>query len=410
MSETTVGGTAGLSAVQEREATVLMSTYARQPVVLVRGVGCEVVDDEGGRYLDLVAGIAVNVLGHRHPALLAAIRDQSEQLVHVSNLYYTEPQLEVAERIVASAFPGRVFLCNSGAEANEAAIKLARKWGRRHRGGATTIICAQGAFHGRTMGALAATATRRYQEDFEPLPGGFVHVAFDDPEAISAAIDASVCAVLLEPVQGESGVLPMSDAGMRAVRRSCDEAGILLILDEVQSGMGRTGRMWAHQHAGITPDVMTMAKGLGGGLPIGAVLARPGADGFEPGDHGCTFGGNPLASAAACAVLRTIETEGLVARAAAAGERLAAALYRLRDAGAPIASVRGRGLMLAVVLGEDIAARVARAGLETGVLVNAIGSRVLRLVPPLTITDAEVDEAVHRLGLALQLARTEGGA
>ncbi|GAC1338769.1 MAG: acetylornithine transaminase [Candidatus Dormibacteria bacterium] len=410
MSEMTATGVAALSAAREREATYLMSTYVRQPVMLVRGDGCEVIDAEGRRYLDLVAGIAVDILGHGHPALLAAIGEQAERLVHTSNLYYTEPQLELAERLVESAFPGRVFLCNSGAEANEAAIKLARKWGRRHRDGATTIVCAQGAFHGRTMGALAATGTRRYQEDFEPLPAGFVHVPFDDAAAIAAAIDESVCAVLLETLLGESGVVPMSDDTLRAVRRSCDEAGVLLILDEIQTGMGRTGRMWSHQHAGVTPDVMTIAKGLGGGFPIGALLATAQADVFEPGDHGSTFGGNPLASAAACAVFRTIDKERLVERAAGAGARLAAGLRELGARGAPIASVRGRGLMLAAVLEEEIAPRVVRAGLETGVLVNAVGNGILRLVPPLTITDAEVDEAVRRIGQAFEMARTEGGA
>jgi len=407
MSEMPATGMAALSAAREREATFLMSTYTRQPVMLARGEGCEVVDAEGRRYLDMVGGVAVDVLGHGHPALLRAIQHQAERLVHTSNLYYTEPQLELAERLVESAFPSRVFFCNSGAEANEAAIKLARKWGRRHRAGATTIVCAEGAFHGRTLGALAATGTRRYQEDFEPLPGGFVHVPFDDAAAVAAAIDDSVCAVLLEPMQGENGVIPMADDTLRAVRQSCDEAGVLLLLDEIQTGMGRTGRMWAHQHAGVVPDVMTVAKGLGGGLPIGAVLASPAADVFVPGDHGSTFGGNPLASAVACAVLRTIEAEGLVERAASAGARLAAGLRAL---GAPIVAVRGRGLMLAIVLEEEIAPLVVRAGLETGVLVNATGGRALRLLPPLTISDAEVDEAVRRIGQAVALARTGGGA
>jgi predicted acetylornithine/succinylornithine family transaminase len=349
------------------------------------------------------------VLGHAHPAVRAALEALAAVLVHTSNLYYTEPQLELAELLVASAFPSRVFLCNSGTEANEGAIKLARKWGRLHRGGAHVIVCAQSAFHGRTLGALAATGNRRYREPFEPLPGGFTHVPYGDINALAGAIDASTCAVLLEPIAGESGVQPLPLGTLRRVRALCDEHDLLLILDEVQTGMGRTGRWWAHQHEGIAPDVMTVAKGLGGGVPIGAILAAPRADVFEPGDHGCTFGGGPLACAAACAVMRTIEAERLVENAEIVGDHLAESVSALRDHGMPIEGVRGRGLMLGVVLQQDVAPQVVAAGLRSGVIVNAIGGRVLRLVPPLVLTRGEADEAVQRLGRAFALVAEEAG-
>lgn len=399
---------ARLDALQERALTSLMSTYARQPVGLVSGSGCTVTDVDGREYLDLVAGIAVNVLGHAHPAVLATIAEQAARLTHTSNLYYTEPQLAAAEALITTAFPSRVFFCNSGTEANEGAIKLARKWGRIHRGGATTIICARGAFHGRTMGALAATGNRRYREPFEPLPRGFVHVEYDSVEAVANAVGDDTVAVLLEPTEGEAGVMPMADDTLRGIRQLCDERNLLLILDEVQTGMGRTGRWWAHQHAGITPDVMTAAKGLGGGLPIGAILAAPRADVLEPGDHGCTFGGGPLVAAVAATVIATIEREHLVENAARVGDHLRAGLLGLGDAG--VADVRGRGLMLGVALSEEIAPRAARAALDEGLIVNAIGQRTLRVVPPLTLSIAEADMAVTRLRSALATSTTEGGA
>lgn len=393
---------AAFSAIEERALGVLMPTYTRQPLALREGRGCVVRDVDGREYLDMVAGIAVNVLGHGHPAVLRAIEEQARRLVHVSNLYYSEPQLEAAEKLVATAFPSRVFLANSGTEAVEGAIKLARKWGRLHRNGASTIVCARGAFHGRTMGALAATANRRYREPFEPLPRGFVHVAYDDVAAVEAAIDPGTVAILMEPIEGESGVTPMRDETLRGLRRLCDEHGLLLLLDEVQTGMGRTGRWWAHQHAGVVPDVMSVAKGIAGGLPMGAVLAGPRADCLEVGDHGSTFGGGPLACAVAAAVIDTIRADDLVLNAHRTGERLRDALLGLARGGAPIAEVRGRGLMLGVVLRDEIAPQVAAAALGRGLIVNAIGRSVLRLVPPLILTAGEADEAVRRLGLALE--------
>ena len=393
---------AGLAptAFAERARAALMNTYARQPLVLSGGSGVWAIDSGGRKLIDLVAGIAVNVLGHSHPAVQRALTEQSARLIHASNLYYTEPQVELAELLIASAFPSRVFFCNSGAEANESAIKLARKWGKQHRDGAHVIVCATGAFHGRTLGALAATGNTRYREPFEPLPRGFVRIAYDDVDALAGAIDDATCAVLLEPIEGESGVHTLSPGALAAIRRVCDERDVLLILDEVQTGMGRTGRWWAHQHEGLSPDIMTVAKGLGGGVPIGAMLAAPRADVFEPGDHGSTFGGNPLACAAGVAVMHTIESEHLVENAASMGDYLAESVSGLRDQKAPIDAVRGRGLMLGVGLSADIAPQVVAAGLQRGVIVNAIGANTLRLVPPLTITRDEVDEAVRRLGRA----------
>jgi acetylornithine/N-succinyldiaminopimelate aminotransferase len=393
-----------------RAKAALMDTYQRQPLALQSGNGVWVKTDDGRELLDLVGGIAVNLLGHNHPALTGAIAEQAATLIHTSNLYYTAPQLELAELLIASAFPSRVFFCNSGAEANEGAIKLARKWGKLRRGGADVVVCAQGAFHGRTLGALAATANPRYREQFEPLPKGFVHVPYNDMGALERSIDANTCAVLLEPIEGESGILPLDAGRLAAIRTLCDERDVLLMLDEVQTGMGRTGQWWAHQHEHAAPDVMTVAKGLGGGFPIGAILAAPRADVFEPGDHGSTFGGGPLACAAAVAVMRTVERDGLVQHAAEVGDYLSELLSALAEHGAPIAAVRGRGLMIGIGLSRDVARDVAAAALDEGLIINAIGDRTLRLVPPLIITRDEVDLAMVRLGKAFDAVAAAGDA
>jgi acetylornithine/N-succinyldiaminopimelate aminotransferase len=383
-------------AVPELEHRYLMGTFKRLPVTLVRGSGCLVWDSEGREYLDLVAGIAVNLLGHAPPAVAAALAEQAARLVHTSNLYYTEPQVLLAQRLVELSFPSRAFLCNSGAEANEAAIKIARKWGRLRRGGAFEIVTATGSFHGRTLATITATGQPKYAEPFAPLPEGFRHVPYDDLDAIKAATGEHTAAVMLEPVMGEIGVVPPSPGYLAAVRRWCDEQNLLLILDEIQTGLGRTGRWFAHQHEGVVPDVMTLAKGLGGGVPIGACLAGPRADVLEPGDHGSTFGGNPLACAAALAVLRTIEEEGLVGHAAEVGEALRSALLEL-GAG----QVRGQGLMLALVLEEPSARDLQLRCLAEGLIVNAVDDRTVRLVPPLVLTPDQVGRAASSLRRAL---------
>jgi len=339
----------------------LMQTGRRLPVTFVRGRGCVLYDDAGREYLDLVAGIAVNLLGHAHPDVVAAVAKQAGQLIHTSNLYFTQPQVELARRLVELSFPSRVFLCNSGAEANEAAIKLARKWGGRNRDGAFEIITTTGSFHGRTLATVTAGGQHKYSDPFKPLPDGFVHVAYNDIGAIESATSAKTVAVLLEPVMGEIGVIPASPGYLKHVREWCDRHNLLLILDEVQTGLGRTGRWFAHQHAGITPDVMTLAKGLGGGLPIGACLANPRADVFEPGDHGSTFGGNPLACAAAATVLDVIERDGLVGHAAEMGSLLHSSL---QDVGAK--EVRGIGLMQAFEFEDARAKAFQQACLEAG--------------------------------------------
>ena len=378
----------GVPTTPELAEQYLMQTGRRLPVTFVRGEGCLLFDEEGKEYLDLVAGIAVNLLGHAHPDIARSLSGQSRTLIHTSNLYFTRPQVELARRLVELSFPSRVFLCNSGAEANEAAIKLARKWGSKNRDGAFEIITSAGSFHGRTLATVTAGGQPKYSDPFKPLPEGFVHVPFNDVDAIKAATTERTVAVMLEPVMGEIGIIPASSGYLKAVREWCDEKGLLLILDEVQTGLGRTGRWFAHQHHGITPDVMTLAKGLGGGVPIGACLAAPRADVFEPGDHGSTFGGNPLACMAALTVLTVIERDSLVGHAAEMGELLHAVLEGL---GAK--EVRGLGLMQAAEFAEPHAKAFQQACLEAGLIVNAVDENSIRLVPPLIITSAEIDRA-----------------
>ena len=365
-----------------------MQVGRRLPVTFVRGQGCLVWDEDGKEYLDLVAGIAVNLLGHAHPAVASALAAQAQILIHTSNLYFTQPQVALAKRLVELSFPSRVFFCNSGAEANEAAIKLARKWGARNRDGAFEIITTTGSFHGRTLAAVTAGGQPKYSDPFKPLSPGFVHVPYNDLEAIKSATNDKTVAVMLEPVMGEIGVIPARHGYLEEVRRWCDERDLLFILDEVQTGLGRTGRWFAHQHAGITPDVMTLAKGLGGGVPIGACLAAPRADVFEPGDHGSTFGGNPLACAVALAVLAVVERDGLVGHSAEMGEMLRGALEGLGGK-----EVRGLGLMQAVEFEQPRAKALQQACLDAGVIVNAVDDHTVRLVPPLIITAQEIERA-----------------
>lgn len=379
------------ASIPELADKYLMHTGKRVPVTFVRGRGCLVYDESDKEYLDLVAGIAVNVLGHAHPEVAAALASQAHSLIHASNLYFTQQQVELAQRLVELSFPARVFFGNSGAEANEAAIKIARKWGARNKAGAFQIITSIGSFHGRTLATVSAGGQSKYSDPFQPVVHGFVHVPYNDLEAIKAATTKETVAVMLEPIMGEIGVIPAKPGYLEGARKWCDEQGMLMILDEVQTGIGRTGRWFGHQHHGITPDVMTLAKGLGGGVPIGAVLASPKADVFEPGDHGSTFGGNPLACAAALAVLHVVERDGLVGHAAEMGDALGSAL---QDLGGQ--ETRGRGLMRAVQFAEPKAKPFQQACLEAGVLVNAVDDHSVRFVPPLIISPDQVEHA-HRL-------------
>ncbi len=394
-----------LSTAIEREARVHLQVYARQPIVLVRGEGCRVWDDAGRSYLDLVAGIAVDVLGHAHPAVADALSAQARTLLTTSNLYYTLPQIELAEALVARTPFDRAFFTNSGTEANEAAIKLARRHGLERD--AREIVSLTDSFHGRTFGSLAATWQPKYQQPFAPLPAGFVQVDRDDTDALRAAVTQRTAAILLEPIQGESGIHPLSDDFLVAARELADAVGALLMLDEIQTGMGRTGTFFAFEQTPIVPDVVTVAKGLGGGVPIGAMLVREDAAAFHVGDHGTTLGGNPLVCAAAIATLAVIDEQDLLGNARAMGARFLDGLRPLIVRGLAT-DVRGRGLMIGVETAGPIARRaMALARDELGVLVNATGDTTLRLVPPLVITADEVDEAVTAIGEALARAAEE---
>ena len=389
---------AAVAAIAGREDRLIMDTYRRQPVELVRGDGFLLYDRDGNEYLDFVAGLAVNAVGHGNPTVADAIARQARTLVHVSDLYYTQPQVDLAQRLNDLGFPSRAFFANSGAEANEAAIKIARKWGQANRGGAYEVIATENSFHGRTLAAIAATGQPKYQAPFAPMPEGFKHVPFNDLEALRAAVGPKTAAILLEPIQGESGVIPAGVDYLQGVRRLCDEENLLLMLDEVQTGVGRTGTFYAFQAYGIVPDVVTLAKGLGGGVPIGVCLAGPRADVLGPGDHGSTFGGQPLACAAALATLDVIAEQGLVENSRRTGEYLQSQLAARLGA---FGTARGRGLMQALVLNDPIAAEVTAAALQRGLMVNSIGTSVIRMVPPLIVGRAEVDRAIDVLEASL---------
>lgn len=373
----------------------VMHTYARLPVVFVRGEGCFVYDTEGKEYLDLVAGIAVNGLGHCPPKVVGAICDQAKTLMHTSNLYYTLPQPQLAKLLVEISGMSKAFFCNSGAEANEAAIKLARKAAKvNHSAEKIEIVTAEQSFHGRTMGAITATGQLKYQKNFMPLVPGFKHVPYNDIGELRAAVSGRTCAVLLEPVQGESGVHPAKADFLRAARELCDKYAAALIFDEVQTGLGRTGKMFGFQHFDVVPDIITLAKTLGGGFPIGCCLAKDEwADVFEPGDHAATFGGNPLACAAAIAAITEIRDGGWVKNAEEVGNYFKERLLELPG----IKEVRGLGLMIAAEFTEPKAKAVAAKALENGLIVNTIGENVLRFVPPLILTKELVDRAVDIL-------------
>jgi acetylornithine/N-succinyldiaminopimelate aminotransferase len=386
-----------VSTWSERWQHVLMNNYGTPPIMLVKGAGSRVWDEQGNEYVDLIAGIAVNAVGHANPRLIAAVTEQMSVIGHTSNLYATEPAIALAERILdAAGAPegSRVFFCNSGAEANEAAFKMSRLTGR------TKVVVAQGSFHGRTMGALALTAQPAKADPFRPLPGDVTVVAFGDVEALRNAVDADTAAVFLEPIQGEGGVVMPPEGYLVAAREICDESGSLLILDEVQTGMGRTGDWFAFQHDGVMPDIFTLAKGLGGGLPIGAVVATgQTATLLTPGTHGSTFGGNPVVSAAALAVFGIIEDDLLLARATSIHERLSRELVSTSHG--LVDHVRGRGLLLAAVFSGPVAGAVERSARDHGLLVNAIGANLIRFAPALTITDHDIDETITRWDIAL---------
>ena len=375
-----------LTELQSLERDSVMATYARLPVEFVRGEGSRLWDPEGNEYLDLFSGIGVVQVGHCHPALVEAIQEQAGRLIHASNWFYTEPAMRLAKRLTESSIGGKAFLCNSGAEAIECAIKLARK---RKPGGEFVVL--EGAFHGRTMGALAATPQETKQAPFAPLVPGFRTAGRAPATALAEAVDDRTAAVLVEPVQGEGGVHPIEPEALAAARDACDEHGALLVFDEVQCGMGRTGTLWAWEQAGVKPDVMTVAKGLAGGLPVGACVAGSGCAGvLEAGDHGTTFGGGPVVAAAANAVLDLVDDEDLLRAVRDRGEQLAAGL---RDLGL---EVRGRGLMLAFRM-AGAPGLVRRALAEERLVLNATGPDTVRLLPPLTISEEEVDEALRRI-------------
>ncbi|MDR7544047.1 MAG: acetylornithine transaminase [Armatimonadota bacterium] len=388
----------------------LLPTYRRAPVAFSHGEGVWLVDLEGKRYLDFIGGIAVSALGHGHPSLVAAIRQQAGRMLHVSNLFHIAEQALLAKFLVEHSAFDRAWFCNSGAEANEAAIKLARKWGRRSGTDRYEIVVAHHSFHGRTMGTLAATMQPKYQQPFLPMTPGFVAVPFNDMDALPAATTDRTVAVMLEPIQGEGGVYPADPEYLRSVREWCDARDLLLIFDEVQTGVGRTGRLFAYEHYDVIPDVVTLAKGLGGGVPIGALLVKEQAAALEPGDHGSTFGGNPLAAAAALAVLQTVVEDRLPEHAAAMGERLMAGLGALVEKGLA-GAVRGRGLLVGLELHGE-AAPVVDAAREAGLLVNAVQPKALRLAPPLIVQANEVDQAVGILERVLSSgpAPAEGAA
>jgi len=396
-----------LRELQTIDAQCIMSTYARRPVLFVRGCGARLWDVGGRDYIDFLGGIAVDAVGHCHPRVVQAVQQQITQLIHVSNLFYTEPQFRLAQKLTAVAGMDKVFFCNSGAEANECALKIARKWGKRKEPPAIEIVAVEGAFHGRLFGTLSVTAQAKYQKPYEPLVPGVRVVPRNDVPALREAITPSTCAVILEPIQGESGVHPLSVEFLHAARERCSEVGALLIFDEVQTGMGRTGAWFLWQQLGIVPDVLTSAKALGGGLPIGACMARgEAADVLEKGDHGSTFAGGPVVAAAALATIEAIEAEAMLHNARTMGDYLRQQIASWRET-LPITEIRGAGMMIGFDLELPVARAVVGKALQEGVVVNATGENTIRLLPPLNLTREEADEGLHRLKTAIENAVKE---
>ncbi len=384
---------------QERGDKVFIGTYARYPAAMVKGTGCRLTDADGKEYLDFLAGIAVCALGHCHPLVTEAIRRQAGQLVHVSNLYYTEPQIRLAELLVGNSFGEKIFLANSGAEANEAAIKLARIYSGKGR---YQVISLSGSFHGRTLATVAATGQPKFHKGFEPLPDGFLHAPFGDLDALAAMISDKTCAILCEPLQGEGGVRPLDSKYLHGIRKLCDQYRLLLIFDEIQTGLGRTGTLFAYEQLGVTPDILTMAKALGNGLPIGAMMTRADiAAAFTPGSHASTFGGNPVASAAAVAVLSVMLADGFLPDVQGKGAYFREQLTQLSERfPAIIGSVRGMGLLLGAVLTEPGATHgptIVTKMFERGFLMNFAGNVALRFAPPLIVSIKEIDTLIMAL-------------
>ena len=390
-----------MSKWQELESKYFMHTVNRLPVTLVKGEGARVWDDNGREYLDFVAGWAVNSLGHCHPVVAEALAEQAHTLIQVSNQFYTIPQLRLAEILVQHSCLDKVFISNSGAEANEGAVKLARRYGKHHRKGAYEVISANGSFHGRTLSMVAASGQAKHQEAYLPLPAGFVNVEYNNIEAIKAATTDKTCAVILEPLQGEGGVNMPDDNYLKMVREWCNQKRILLILDEIQTGIGRLGTLFGYELYGVEPDVMTLAKGLGSGVPIGAIMVKDSANVFAPGEHGSTFGGNPLVCAAAYATLKYIIENKVADNAGKIGRYFAGRLEELKGKYTFVTDVRGRGLLLAIEFDREIAADVLGACLENGLLVNRLKPSALRFMPPLIIGHDEVDEAINILDRVL---------
>lgn len=385
----------------------IMNTYGRYPLVLRKGRGMKVWSSEGKEYLDFVAGVAVDILGHCHPRVVVAIQKQAQRLIHVSNYYYIEPQIKLAKLLVENSFADKVFFCNSGAESIEAAIKLARKYaGEQISPERFEIITAVNSFHGRTYAALTATGQKKFHMGFEPLVPGFIYVPFDDIKAMKEAVTRNTCAILLEPIQGEGGVRVPDQNYLGQVRELCNEHNILLILDEVQTGMGRTGKLFAHEHYGITPDIMTIAKGLGGGVPIGAMLATDRvASGFQPGNHASTFGGNPLVCAAAVATIETLLEDGFILdQCNRMSKHFIEKLEGLKEEFPDLVNeVRGKGLLLGIELTTDVAP-IVKACLEKGMLINCTSGSVLRFIPPLIVQKKDIDQLIGVLhGIFLKL-------
>ena len=386
---------------QQLEHKYYMPTFERVPLTIVKGQGARVWDEDGRGYLDFVAGWAVNSLGHCHPVVVAAVTEQVKTLIHVSNSFYSIPQIKLAELLVHNSCLDKVFFCNSGAEATEGAVKLARRYGRLHLNGAYEVITTTGSFHGRTLAMVAASGQSKFQQPYIPLPGGFINVEFNSIEAIKAATSSLTCAVMLEPMLGEGGVNLPDDDYLRTVQEWCRQMGILLILDEIQTGIGRTGSLFAYEQFGVEPDIMTLAKGLASGIPIGAILAKDKASVFATGEHGSTFGGNPVACAAGYATLKYIIDQAVTENTRQMGQYLAAGLRNLKKEHQFITDVRGLGLLQAMEFSDDIAQSVVTSCLDGGLLVNRLKPNAIRFMPPLIIGKEEVDEALDILGRAL---------